>query len=119
MLDHTLPLTSGEYDEWGNPKRKKDYHYLHSYSPYDQLKAQAYPHFFVSAGLHDQQVQFWEPTKFVAKLRDLNLSGSVIILKTNLKAGHGGAANRYLQLSEAAEEYAFILYFNEIESTNH
>jgi oligopeptidase B len=119
MLDHTLPLTSGEYDEWGNPKRKKDYHYLHSYSPYDQLKAQAYPHFFVSAGLHDQQVQFWEPTKFVAKLRDLNLSGSVIILKTNLKAGHGGAANRYQQLSEAAEEYAFILYFNEIESTNH
>ncbi len=119
MLDDTLPLTSGEYDEWGNPKRKKDYHYLLSYSPYDQLRAQTYPHFFVTAGLHDQQVQFWEPTKFVAKLRDLNLSNSVIVLKTNLKAGHGGASNRYEQLSEAAEEYAFILHFNEIESTIH
>lgn len=109
MIDETIPLTTGEYDEWGNPNDKVYYDYMLSYSPYDQIEAKGYPAMLVTSGLHDSQVQYWEPTKYVAKLRDLKTDGNPVLLKTNMEAGHGGAAGRYEHLREVAEEYAFIL----------
>lgn len=109
MLDESLPLTTGEYDEWGNPNDKKSYDYIKQYSPYDQIKVQAYPNFFVSAGLHDSQVQYWEPTKWVQKLRDMNTNQAEILLRMNMTAGHDGASGRFNILKEIAEEYSFIL----------
>lgn len=113
MLDDSIPLTTGEYDEWGNPNEKDYYNYMLSYSPYDQVEAKSYPSMLVTSGLHDSQVQFWEPTKYVAKLRELKTDDNYLLLKTNMDAGHGGAAGRYEQLKEVAEEYAFILFINE------
>lgn len=112
MLDDTIPLTTGEYDEWGNPHEKAAYDYIKSYSPYDNVRDLSYPNTLVTTGLHDSQVQYWEPAKWVAKLRDHNKGASVILLKTDMEAGHGGASGRFDQLKETATEYAFLLMLN-------
>jgi oligopeptidase B len=109
MLDDSIPLTTGEYDEWGNPNEKDYYEYMKSYSPYDQVKSQEYPNMLVTTGLHDSQVQYWEPAKWVAKLRDLKTDANVLYLDTNMEAGHGGASGRFEALKEIAKDYAFIL----------
>lgn len=109
MLDDTIPLTTGEYDEWGNPNKKEFYDYMLSYSPYDNLKAQNYPNLYVSTGLHDSQVQYWEPAKWVAKLRTLKTDNNQLFLDTNMDAGHGGASGRFEALKELAREFAFLM----------
>ena len=109
MLDDSIPLTTGEYDEWGNPNDKTYYDYMKSYSPYDNIKAQAYPNMYVSTGLHDSQVQYWEPAKWVAKLRALKTDKNLLFLDTNMDAGHGGASGRFESLKELAKEFAFLL----------
>lgn len=109
MLDESLPLTTNEYEEWGNPNKKKYYNYMKSYSPYDNIKKQSYPHLLVTSGFHDSQVQYWEPTKWVAKLRDHNTGNKPILLDTNLEAGHGGKSGRFKRLEDTARNYAFIL----------
>jgi oligopeptidase B len=109
MLDETIPLTSNEFDEWGNPKEKKYYDYMLSYSPYDNLSAQNYPAMFVHSGLWDSQVQYFEPTKYVARLRARRTGDSLVVLRTNMEAGHGGKSGRYEHFREYAEQYAFIL----------
>jgi oligopeptidase B len=115
MLDDTIPLTTGEYDEWGNPNEKKYYDYMLSYSPYDQVKAQAYPNMYISTGLHDSQVQYWEPAKWVAKLRVLKTNDKQLFLDTNMDAGHGGASGRFEALKELAKEFAFLLDLEKIK----
>jgi oligopeptidase B len=115
MLDDTIPLTTGEYDEWGNPNEKKYYDYMLSYSPYDQVKAQVYPNMYVSTGLHDSQVQYWEPAKWVAKLRVLKTNDKQLFLDTNMDAGHGGASGRFEALKELAKEFAFLLDLEKIK----
>jgi oligopeptidase B len=109
MLDESIPLTTGEFNEWGNPKEKSYYDYMLSYSPYDNVGNQDYPHLLVTSGLHDSQVQYWEPTKWVAKLRALRTNKNLLLLHTNMEAGHGGASGRFKALKELAMEYAFIL----------
>lgn len=109
MLDESIPLTTGEFNEWGNPKEKPYYDYMLSYSPYDNVKAQDYPHLLVTSGLHDSQVQYWEPTKWVAKLRAIRTNNNLLLLHTNMEAGHGGASGRFNSLKELAMEYAFLL----------
>ena len=110
MLDESIPLTTGEYDEWGNPNRAGDYAYIRSYSPYDNMKPVAWPHLLVMTGLHDSQVQYWEPAKWVARRRALRPEdGRRLLLKTNLDAGHGGASGRFRQYREIALQYAFLL----------
>jgi oligopeptidase B len=108
MLDESIPLTTGEFDEWGNPKEKEYYDYMLSYSPYDNVEAKAYPNMLVTTGLHDSQVQYWEPAKWVAKLRALKTDSNLLVLKTNMEAGHGGASGRFEALKEIALEYAFL-----------
>jgi oligopeptidase B len=114
MLDDTIPLTTGEYDEWGNPNIKKYYSYIKSYSPYDNVKAQDYPSMYVSTGLHDSQVQYWEPAKWVAKLRVFKTDNNAIYLDTNMNAGHGGASGRFEALKELAKEFSFLLDLEKI-----
>lgn len=114
MLDDTIPLTTGEYDEWGNPNDKVYYDYMLSYSPYDQVKKQAYPNMYVSTGLHDSQVQYWEPAKWVAKLRVMKTNNNQLFLDTNMDAGHGGASGRFEALKELAKEFAFLLDLEKI-----
>ena len=110
MLDPSIPLTTNEYDEWGNPEASAEsYAYMLSYSPYDNLKAQAYPAMFVGTGLWDSQVQYWEPVKYVARLRDVNTGKHPVILRTNMEAGHGGKSGRFRRYREIAEMYAFML----------
>lgn len=109
MLDDSIPLTTGEYDEWGNPNDKEYYDYMLSYSPYDNIKSQYYPHLLVTTGLHDSQVQYWEPAKWVAKLREFKKDDNLLLFHTNMEAGHGGASGRFEALREVAEEYAFLL----------
>ena len=109
MLDPSIPLTTNEYDEWGNPEDKADYDYMLTYSPYDNLRAQAYPAMFVGTGLWDSQVQYWEPAKYVARLRDLNTSKAPVVFRTNMDAGHGGKSGRFRRYREQAEMYAFLL----------
>ena len=109
MLDDSIPLTTGEYDEWGNPNVKKYYNYMLSYSPYDNVKKQAYPNMYVSTGLHDSQVQYWEPAKWVAKLRANKTDKKLLFLDTNMEAGHGGASGRFEALKELAKEFTFLL----------
>ncbi|MDO5608442.1 MAG: S9 family peptidase [Capnocytophaga sp.] len=109
MLDDSIPLTTGEYDEWGNPNEKEYYEYMLSYSPYDNVKAQKYPNMYVSTGLHDSQVQYWEPAKWVAKLREMKTDNNLLFLDTNMEAGHGGASGRFEALKEVAKEFAFML----------
>lgn len=109
MLDDSIPLTTGEYDEWGNPNEVEYYNYIKSYSPYDNVVAKEYPNTLVTTGLHDSQVQYWEPAKWVAKLRELKTDNNILLLKTNMEAGHGGASGRFERLKEVATEYAFLL----------
>lgn len=109
MLDDSIPLTTSEYDEWGNPNVKEDYEYILRYSPYDNVTKKAYPNLLVTTGLHDSQVQYWEPAKWVAKLRTHSTSDSLILLKTDMSAGHGGASGRYESLKDDALVYAFLL----------
>lgn len=109
MLDESIPLTTGEYDEWGNPNQPDYYEYMKSYSPYDNVEAKDYPAMLVTTGLHDSQVQYWEPAKWVAKLRDLKTDRNPILLHTNMDTGHSGAAGRFERHKETALEYAFLL----------
>ncbi|MCE2496647.1 MAG: S9 family peptidase [Flavobacteriales bacterium] len=115
MLDESIPLTTGEYDEWGNPNEKEYYDYILSYSPYDQVEAEDYPNMLVTTGLHDSQVQYWEPAKWVAKLRDLKTDDNRLLLHTNMEAGHSGASGRFQRFKETALEYAFILDLENIQ----
>lgn len=108
MLDDSIPLTTGEYDEWGNPNEKTYYDYMKSYSPYDNVVQKEYPNLLVTTGLHDSQVQYWEPAKWVAKLRELKTDSNLLLLKTDMEAGHGGASGRFEALKEVALEYAFL-----------
>ncbi|MFC4818193.1 MULTISPECIES: S9 family peptidase [unclassified Flavobacterium] len=109
MLDDSIPLTTGEYDEWGNPNEKEYYDYMKSYSPYDNVDKKAYPNMLVTTGLHDSQVQYWEPAKWVAKLRTLKTDNNVLYLDTNMDTGHGGASGRFEALKEVAKEFSFLL----------
>ncbi len=109
MLDESIPLTTGEFDEWGNPKSLESYMYMLDYSPYDQVKAQAYPNMLVTTGLHDSQVQYWEPAKWVAKLRELKTDKNKLYLRTNMETGHGGTTGRFKIYRETAQEYAFMV----------
>lgn len=109
MLDESIPLTTGEYDEWGNPNVKDYYDYMKSYSPYDNVEKKNYPAMLVTTGLHDSQVQYWEPAKWVAKLRELKTDDNPLYLKTNMDFGHGGASGRFEGIKEIALEYAFLI----------
>ena len=109
MLDDSIPLTTGEYDEWGNPNDKEYYDYIKSYSPYDQVEAKKYPNMLVTTGYFDSQVQYWEPVKWVAKLRELKTDDNLLFLHTNMDTGHGGASGRFDSLKETAREYTFFL----------
>ena len=109
MLDESIPLTTSEYDEWGNPNQKEYYDYMLSYSPYDQVETKDYPALLITTGLHDSQVQYWEPAKWVAKLREMKTDDNLLLLKTNMDFGHGGASGRFKQHKETALEYAFML----------
>ncbi len=109
MMDEKIPLTTSEYDEWGNPKEKKFYDYMLSYSPYDQIKKQNYPNILVTSGLHDSQVQYWEPTKWVAKLRLMKTDSKSLFLITNMNAGHSGSSGRFDYLKDLAKEHTFLL----------
>ncbi|MBF7093165.1 S9 family peptidase [Flavobacterium sp. ALJ2] len=115
MLDSSIPLTTGEYDEWGNPNTKKYYDYMLSYSPYDNVSAQEYPNMYISTGLHDSQVQYWEPVKWVAKLRNKKTNNNLLFLNTNMDAGHGGASGRFEALKELAKEFSFLLDLEKIK----
>ncbi|MFV0200291.1 S9 family peptidase [Empedobacter falsenii] len=116
MLDDTIPLTTGEYDEWGNPNEKEYYDYIKSYSPYDNVEAKDYPNLYVSTGLHDSQVQYWEPAKWVAKLRELKTDHNILLLDTNMDTGHGGASGRFESLKEDAKEDAFLFMLEGIKN---
>jgi oligopeptidase B len=109
MLDSDIPLTTGEYDEWGNPNVKEYYDYMLSYSPYDNVEPMEYPNILVTTGLHDSQVQYWEPVKWVAKLRVTKTDDNRLLLKTRMDAGHGGVSGRYRRYKELAFQYAFVL----------
>jgi oligopeptidase B len=109
MLDDSIPLTTSEYREWGDPRIKEDFDYMLSYSPYDQVKAQRYPNMLVTTGLHDSQVQYFEPAKWVARLRRLKTDGNHLILDTDMASGHSGPSGRYERYRKTALEYAFIL----------
>jgi oligopeptidase B len=109
MLDESIPLTTNEFDEWGNPKRREFYDYMLSYSPYDNVARQAYPAMLVTTGLHDSQVQYWEPAKWVARLRARKTDSNPLLYRTTMEAGHGGKSGRFQRFREIAEEYAFIL----------
>jgi len=115
MLDETIPLTTSEYDEWGNPNEKEYYEYMLSYSPYDQVEAKAYPNMLVTTGLHDSQVQYFEPAKWVAKLRDMKTDDNMLLMYCNMDTGHGGASGRFERLKDVAMEYAFIFMLADIE----
>lgn len=116
ILDESIPLTTGEYDEWGNPNDKEYYDYMLSYSPYDNVKAQDYPHLYVATGLHDSQVQYWEPAKWVAKLRVMKTDTHYLFLDINMDTGHGGASGRFEALRELAKEFTFLLDLEGIKS---
>ncbi|MGJ0577510.1 S9 family peptidase [Xenorhabdus bovienii] len=113
MLDPSIPLTTGEYEEWGNPNNKEDYFRIKSYSPYDNVKHQRYPHLLVTTGLHDSQVQYWEPAKWVAKLREIKQGDSLLLLETNMDTGHGGKPGRFNRLNDIAFDYSFLLMLDD------
>jgi oligopeptidase B len=108
MLDTTIPLTSNEFDEWGNPAEKQYYDYMLSYSPYDNVARQAYPAMLVTTGLWDSQVQYFEPAKWVARLRARKTDDNLLVFRTTMEAGHGGKSGRFQRFREIAEQYAFI-----------
>ena len=109
MLDDKIPLTTSEYDEWGNPNKEEFYRYILSYSPYDNVSKINYPNLLVTTGLHDSQVQYWEPAKWVAKLRDYKTDNNKLFLHTNMGTGHGGSSGRFEAIKDLAKEYAFLL----------
>ena len=109
MLDEDIPLTTGEYDEWGNPNDKEYYDYMKSYSPYDNIEEKEYPNILITTGFHDSQVQYWEPAKWTAKLRELKTDNKLLLFKTDMSSGHGGASGRFESLKDDAFEYAFLL----------
>jgi oligopeptidase B len=109
MLDDSIPLTTSEFDEWGDPKDREFYDYILSYSPYDNVAAKAYPNMLITTGLHDSQVQYWEPAKWVARLRFLKTDDNLLLLKTYMAAGHGGQSGRFKKYREYAFYYAFLL----------
>jgi oligopeptidase B len=110
MLDASIPLTSNVWDEWGNPSERQYYDYMLSYSPYDQISRQAYPAMFVGTGLWDSQVQYYEPTKYVARLRAMKTDTNPLVFRINMEAGHGGKSGRFEQYRSRAEYYAFMLW---------
>jgi oligopeptidase B len=114
MLDASIPLTTGEWNEWGNPADKEFYDYIKSYSPYDNVIGQDYPNILVTTGLHDSQVQYWEPAKWVAKLRELKTDDNMLLLKTDMQAGHSGKTGRFQSLEDTALNYAFFLALEDI-----
>ena len=116
MLDETIPLTTGEFDEWGNPKDPDYFDYIMQYSPYDQVAAQDYPHMLVTTGYWDSQVQYWEPAKWMAKLRDFKTDDNLLIMHCNMETGHGGASGRFKRFRETAMEYAFLMMLEGIDS---
>jgi oligopeptidase B len=116
MLDETIPLTTGEWEEWGNPKDETHYRYMKSYSPYDNVVKQNYPHLLVTTGLHDSQVQYWEPAKWVAKLRKNKQDNHILLLDCDMAAGHGGASGRYKRFKDIAKEFAFLIGINEMSA---
>mgnify|MGYP001187991453 CR=1 FL=1 len=116
MLDETIPLTTGEFDEWGNPKDKVYYDYIKSYSPYDNIKRQDYPNLLITTGYWDSQVQYWEPAKWIAKLRDYKTDDNLLIMDCNMEVGHGGASGRFKRYMEVALEYAFLLELEQISN---
>ena len=109
MLDETIPLTTSEFQEWGNPKIAAQYRWIRAYSPYDNLQPGAYPAMLVRTGFNDSQVPYWEPAKYVARLRALKTDANPLLLKVNLEVGHGGSSGRFDALNERAEAYAFLL----------
>jgi oligopeptidase B len=109
MLDETIPLTTGEYDEWGNPNEKEFYDYMLSYSPYDNIETKDYPALLITTGYHDSQVQYWEPAKYTAKMRELKTDNNPLLFYCNMSVGHGGASGRFERYREIAMEYTFIL----------
>jgi oligopeptidase B len=109
MLDESIPLTTNEYDEWGDPNEREYYDYMLTYSPYDNVRAQDYPAFYVTTGLWDSQVQYYEPAKWVAKLRRVRTDDRLLVMRINMEAGHGGKSGRFEHLHEVAEEYAFLV----------
>ncbi|NHH99366.1 S9 family peptidase [Oceanimonas sp. MB9] len=119
MLDESIPLTTGEYGEWGNPNDADYYHYMKSYSPYDQVQPQAYPNMLVTTGLHDSQVQYWEPAKWVAKLREMKTDDNLLLLHCDMDSGHGGKSGRFESYHELAREYAFLLALADEEQGSH
>ncbi|MBO9702154.1 MAG: S9 family peptidase [Sporocytophaga sp.] len=116
MLDESIPLTTGEFDEWGNPKNEESYKYMLSYSPYDNIQSKEYPNILITTGLHDSQVQYWEPAKWIAKLRDLKTDNNLLCLRTNMETGHGGTTGRFKVYEEIAQEFAFILMISGIQN---
>jgi oligopeptidase B len=115
MLDESIPLTTGEYDEWGDPRVKEYYDYIKSYSPYDNVKAQAYPNMLVTTGLHDSQVQYWEPSKWVAKLRATKTDNNLLLMYCNMETGHSGASGRFQRHRDSAREFAFLFMLEGID----
>jgi oligopeptidase B len=109
MLDEDLPLTVGEYEEWGDPRNREEYDYIKTYCPYSNLEAKAYPAMLVKTSFNDSQVMYWEPAKYVARLRRLKTDDNTLLLKTNMAAGHHGASGRYDRLREIAFDYAYVL----------
>jgi oligopeptidase B len=109
MLDESIPLTTGEFDEWGNPKNKESYFYMKSYSPYDNVRKGSYPAMLVTTGLHDSQVQYFEPAKWVARLREMKTDSNPLLLHTNMDVGHGGASGRFQRLKETSRNFAFLM----------
>jgi oligopeptidase B len=109
MLDPTLPLTVGEFEEWGDPRIREQYEYMRSYSPYDNIAAKSYPAMLVKTSFNDSQVMYWEPAKYVARLRATKTDSNPLIFKVNMAGGHGGSSGRYDKLRETAFDYAFLL----------
>lgn len=114
MLDESIPLTTGEYDEWGNPNNKDSYFYMKSYSPYDNIEAKDYPNMMINTGLHDSQVQYFEPSKYVAKLRELKTDNNILIMNCDMTTGHGGRSGRFQRIKEVARDYSFFLMLENI-----
>jgi oligopeptidase B len=110
MLDASIPLTVMEYEEWGNPEDEDYYHYMKNYSPYDNIEPRDYPHLLITAGLNDPRVQYWEPAKWTAKLREIKTDDNILLLKTNMGAGHAGKSGRYDYLKDIALTYAFLFH---------
>ena len=115
MWDESIPLTTGEFDEWGNPKKQEYYDYMKSYSPYDNIREVNYPHLLITTGYWDSQVQYWEPTKWIAKIRDFRINNNLLMLHCNMDVGHGGSSGRFESLKEIALEYAFLLKLENIK----